>query len=65
MVFANETNYHGYLLWMRIVESPYAIITTLKHGSIQMKRDDLVAFLHAQIFLPVRIKTRTCYGHND
>ena len=35
-----------------------------KHGSLQIKRSNLVVFLHSQIFIPVRYKTRTFYGHN-
>ena len=33
-------------------------------GSLQIKQSNLMAFLNAQIFAPVRIKTRTCHGHN-
>ena len=36
----------------------------IKHGSLQIKRNNLVPFLHLQIFVPVRIKTRTFYGHH-
>ena len=35
-----------------------------KCGSLQIKRSNLVAFLNLQIFVPVRFKTRTFYGHN-
>ena len=35
----------------------------LINGSLQIKRSNLVAFLHAQTFVPVDVKTRTCYGY--
>ena len=35
-----------------------------KQGSLQIKCNNLIAFLHSQIFVAVRYKTRTIYGHN-
>ena len=34
-----------------------------RHGSFQIKRSDLVAFLYAQIFVQLHIKPRTYYRH--
>ena len=39
-------------------------MTTSIHGSLQIKRSNQVAFLYAQIYVQVRIKTRIDYGHN-
>ena len=34
-------------------------------SSLQITRSNLVAFLYAQIFVPVHVTIRTCYGHNN
>ena len=39
--------------------------TLLIRGSLQKRHDDLKALLHAQTFVPVHIKTRVDYSHDN